>query len=279
MNRLILLVVMLCLLGAVGCMNKSKTNNSEVGKPTPVPTKILTEDKPTTATANIVTEEKSKENFNTDKKAGAQSEPTNKTDSAFQDILSFIPNGWHILEKNNGNLASVEGDLNQDGIKDKAVVIERKDKQTELESFGPPRSLLIAFKNKDNTYSLSIKADNAIMLRDQGGVFGDPLQDIIIERGSILLKFYGGSSSRWYMYYRFRYQNSGWYLIGATSGSYLCTVTTMDNADEEDYNLLTGDYIIKKFEDDKIKSTKGNRGKRQLLNFEDFVPGIDSSQF
>ena len=134
--------------------------------------------------------------------------------------------------------------------------------------FVPSISLLIAFKNKDNSYSLSIKADKAIMLRDEGGVFGDPFQDIKIERGSILLEFYGGSNSRWYMYYRFRYQNDGWYLIGATKGSYLNTVTTMDNADEEDYNLLTGDYIIKKFEDGEIKTTKGNRGKR-LINLKD----------
>jgi hypothetical protein len=271
MKRLLLLVVLfLYLLGAVGCMNKSETNNSKVDKPTSTPTKTLAKNKPTSVPTKIV---------NADMKDGAQSETTDKNNNAFKDISSFIPNGWHILEKNDGKLASAEGDLNQDGIMDKAVVIEGEDKPTESEYFGSPRSLLIAFKNKDNTYSLSIKADNAIMLRDQGGVFGDPLQDIKIERGSILLEFYGGSSSRWYMYYRFRYQNNGWYLIGATRGSYLSTITTMDNADEEDYNLLTGDYIIKKFEDGKIKSTKGNRGKRQLLNLKDFVPGIDESQF
>lgn len=272
MKRLLLVVVSLCLLGAVGCKDNSEIDNSQVDKPT----STISNSIPTPVPENIENENKSVENINTDIKDGFQSEDNN----TFADISSIIPTGWHILEKHDGKLASVEGDLNQDGIMDKAVVIEGgEDKPTDSEYSGPPRSLLIAFKNKDNTYTLSAKADNAIMLRDQGGVFGDPFQDIKIDRGSIVLEFYGGSSSRWYMYYRFRYQNNGWYLIGATEGAYLSSVTTMDNADEYDYNLLTGDYIIKKFEDGKINSTKGNRGKRQLLNLKDFVPGIEESKF
>lgn len=266
MKRFVLsLIVVFSLFGAVGCMNQNDISKTDVGKPTPVTTKIVADEKP-------------KETINFANIVGSQSKTNTKTDDnkKAKDISSFIPTGWHTLEKNDGKLATTEGDLNKDGIIDKAVVIESDTQPKEPENFGPPRSLLIAFKNKNNTYSLSIKADNAIMLRDQGGVFGDPLQDIKIERGSILLEFYGGSSSRWYMYYRFRYQNNGWYLIGATEGEYLDTVTTMDNADEEDYNLLTGDYVIKKFgEDGKITTTKGNRGKRQLMNLENFVPGSD----
>lgn len=227
MKRFSLLIILfLGLHGTVGCVS-----NLQVDKTTPAPTQTI-----------------------------AIATPTSENNNDFEDISSFIPNGWHILEKNDGKLASAEGDLNQDGLMDKAFVIEGEEKLID----APPRSLLIAFKNKDNTYSLSIKADNAIMLQDEGGVFGDPFQDIKIDRGSVLLEFYGGSNYRWYMYYRFRYQDDGWYLIGATKGSYYTAVTTMDNADEEDYNLLTGDYIIKKFEDGEIKTTKGNRGKRSF---------------
>ena len=168
---------------------------------------------------------------------------------------------------------------------DIAFVIEENTQPEQPEPemvHSQPRSLLIAFGNKDNTFTLSIKADNAnaIMLRDQGGVYGDPFDDIEIDKGSILLKFYGGSNWRWYYNYRFRYQNEGWYLIGATYGSYFTGTTTMENADEEDYNLLTGDYIIRKADENgKMVISKGNRGKRELLNLKDFVAGADVNSF
>lgn len=259
----------------VGCVSKNKINNTVIDKSISNPANILDEDEPTSLPTEGVKENKSEENLNDDRKEALKNEDTDK----FEDISSFIPDGWHILEKNDGKFAIAEGDLNQDGIMDKAFVIEEKDKQTEEEYYAPPRSLLIAFKNEDNTYSLSIKADNAIMLRNQGGVFGDPFQDIKIERGTLLLEFYGGSNYRWYMYYRFRYQDDGWYLIGVTKGSYFTGTATMENADEDDYNLLTGDYIIKKYEDGQIKTTKGNRGKRPLVNLKDFVPGEEGSEF
>jgi hypothetical protein len=259
---LISAVVFLFLLGTVGCTSKTDTLESE------------NTTSPTTLAENIP-----KENIDDNNKDLSQSESSQENSNDFEDILPFIPDGWHILEKNDGNLAIAEGDLNQDGLMDKAFVIEGEDKQTEEEYYVPPRSLLIALRNSDNSYSLSIKADNAIMLRNQGGVFGDPFQDIKIESGSLLLEFYGGSNYRWYMYYRFRYQDDGWYLIGVTKGSYFTGTATMDEADEEDYNLLTGDYTIKKFEDSEIKTTKGNRGKRPLVNLKDFVPGDEGSQF
>jgi hypothetical protein len=262
MKRVLVSAVLLSfLLGAVGCVNKPNTSGN---------------DKPM-ATPTILPENTQGENMNDDNKDVEQSEPQQNSD--FEDIQSFIPEGWHILEKNDGNLAVAEGDLNKDGLPDKAFVIEGEDKQTDEEFYAPPRSLLIALKNKDNTYSLSIKSDKAIMLRDQGGVFGDPFQDIKIENDSLVIEFYGGSNYRWYMYYRFRYQNDGWYLIGVTKGSYFTGTATMDEADEEDYDLLTGDYTIKKFEDGEIKTTKGNRGIKPLVNLKDFVPGDEVSQF
>ncbi|MNJ80575.1 hypothetical protein D3C77_790020 [compost metagenome] len=41
--------------------------------------------------------------------------------------------------------------------------------------------------------------------------------------------------------------------------------------DEEDYNLLTGDYIFNKTnENGEEKITKGNRGKKKLLKLSQF---------
>lgn len=101
-----------------------------------------------------------------------------------------------------------------------------------------------------------------------------------VDGGSILLKFFGGSGPRWYSYYRFRYQDNGWNLIGATEGSLVpLDDGTMDNV-EDDYNLLTGDYISRKLVDGKIKTIKGNRGKKELLNLQDFDVHFESkSQF
>ena len=186
-----------------------------------------------------------------------------------KDIVSLIPDGWHILEKVEGEPVKVEGDLNKDNILDIAAVIEKTTSNNEAEA--PPRSLLIAFGNNDNTYSLSIIADNVIMSADAGGVWGDPFDSLTIDRGSVVVSDYGGSNWRWYNKYRFRFQDNDWYLIGATMGSYFTGTTTMDNADEEDYNLLTGDYIIKRRDENgKLNVIKGNRGIRPLVKLREF---------
>lgn len=189
-----------------------------------------------------------------------------KRDNAVQDISEFAPEGWEVLKKYD-ELAIAEGDLNKDGILDKAFVIEQNN-QSEC---APPRNLLIAFGNEDNTYELSIMAEKAILLADEGGTFGDPFEDIIIDRGSVVLKFIGGSRSRWHRYFRFRYQDNVWYLIGFTEGAY----DTMGDESmvclQDDYNLITGDYIGEKLEDGKVITIKENIGKKQLLNLKDFV--------
>ncbi|UZW14626.1 hypothetical protein OSC52_01915 [Clostridium pasteurianum] len=118
------------------------------------------------------------------------------------------------------------------------------------------------------------------MLSNEGEAFGDPFESITIDRGSVLLSFYGGSNDRWFSSYRFRYQNNGWYLIGATLGSYYNPTTTRDNADTEDYNLLTGDYVFKKANDKgELVTTKGNREKKKLVNLKDFKANSEEKQF
>ena len=176
------------------------------------------------------------------------------------DISDLVPEGWNIVEK-------VEGDLNKDNIDDIAVVIEGT---SEAEDEASNRELLIAFGNKDGTYTLSTKAEKAILRADEGGVWGDPFEGISIDNGSLLISFYGGSNWRWYGNYRFRYQDNDWYLIGATIGSF--HTSTNEYTQEMDYNLLTGEYIEKKADENGvIKTTKGNRGKRDLLKLKDFI--------
>jgi hypothetical protein len=188
------------------------------------------------------------------------------SNSNAKDITSLIPTGWHILDVNYENAkAKAEGDLNKDGIQDIAIVIENT---ADIDD----RSLLIAFGTKDNTYSLSIIADNVILGALDGGGWGDPFDGIIIDRGSVVVNDYGGSGQRWYHNYRFRFQENDWYLIGATMGwNHPIKEGTEMAFDTEDYNLLTGDYIFDKIEENgEEKITKGNRGKKKLVKLSDF---------
>ncbi|WP_432664507.1 hypothetical protein R9X47_28760 [Wukongibacter baidiensis] len=178
------------------------------------------------------------------------------SDIVAKSIEEFIPKGWAILDL-------AEGDLNKDGINDKAFIIEPIDKST------LQRNLLIVFGNKDGTYTLSISSKQAILLSNEGGTFGDPFLDICVDRGSVLIKFMGGSI-RWHQYYRFRYQDGDWYLIGFTEGGYerigdaMCLL-------QRNFNLITGDYIEDKIENGRIIASKRILPKKQLWKLKDFV--------
>ncbi|MCT4509026.1 MAG: hypothetical protein N4A48_09760 [Tepidibacter sp.] len=240
MKKLVLLIIILLfnLTGLVGCINENEADTLETKKQIATEKQITSEDK---------------HNDNLDSNVIIEKQNKNK----IQDVESLIPTGWNILK-------SAEGDLNKDGIIDKAVAIEKTNK-TELDS---PRNLLIFFGNKDGSYTLSIKAEKAILVVSEGGPFGDPFKDMVIDRGSVLLKFFGGSS-RWYKRYRFRYQDNGWYLIGATEGGFEELNGEMV-PDEIDYNLITGDYIITTPKDGELIKMKGNK-KKELLNLKDFI--------
>ncbi len=251
MKKFVVLIILLfSLLWGIGYINKNEIPISQV-------------EKSVSPTKQVLNEEKPKENLSKDITVKLESET--KTDNGVDDISTFIPKGWEVLKKYGDKLAIAEGDLNKDGITDKAFVIE----QSNQSEYTAPRNLLILLGNNDNTYTLSIRAEKAILLEIEGGTFGDPFEDIVIDRGSVLLKFMGGSS-RWHMYYRFRYQNNGWYLIGFTQGAYEAIGDSMYCL-QDDYNLITGDYIGEKLKDGKIETIKKNIGKKQLLNLKDFV--------
>lgn len=130
--------------------------------------------------------------------------------------------------------------------------------------------MIIVFGNSDGSYDLSITAKNAILLANEGGPFGDPFDGIAIDRGSVLLKFMGGSSARWSRCFRFRYQDSSWYLIGFTENAYESVGDSMVVL-QDDYNLITGDYIGDELNNGKIITVEKNIGKKQILNLNDFI--------
>lgn len=166
-----------------------------------------------------------------------------------------------------GEKAIAKGDLNKDGISDLAAVIEKD----AIKEEASPRSLLIAFGSKNNTYTLSIIAKNVVLQSDEGGIWGDPFDSLTIDRGSVLVSDYGGSNWRWYNKYRFRYQDKDWFLIGYTSGSYFTGATIIEQSDEDDINYLTGQFIERRTDEQGHTTTKkGTQRKKPLIRLKEF---------
>ena len=207
---------------------------------------------------------------------GLETKPTEKVepkddykaaavDAPMDSISSFIPQGWGIL-KQGDTFAIAKGDLNRDNIPDKAIIIEKEEK--DLSNGAPQRNLMIVFGNANNEYALSITAENAVLRADEGGTFGDTFVSIAMDRGSVVLKFMGGSD-RWGKWFRFRYQEDGWYLIGFTKNNYELVGNSIERL-QNDYNLITGDCIEETLEGSKVVTVKENREKKPLLALNDF---------
>ncbi|MEM8743952.1 MAG: hypothetical protein AAGF14_04880 [Pseudomonadota bacterium] len=158
------------------------------------------------------------------------------------DISDWILPGWKAR-------ATEKGDLNKDGREDVALILERDAPAKHARGCGAkrdtsaasPRILVLLLAQQGGGYRLSAADPNIVLRADEGGIFGDPLEMLLIERGSVLLRHYGGSAWRWVQTYRFRNQDGGWFLIGYTDGTNhnVSRLSTM-----YDYNPLTGKMEI-----------------------------------
>jgi hypothetical protein len=190
-----------------------------------------------------------------------------------KNLAGFVPKGWQLLQ------SAADGDLNKDGLDDLVGVIEKTTKtEPDPGQDGPPRILFIAFQKPGGGYELSVQANKAILLSNDGGAFGDPLQQVEIGRGTVQVSYYGGSGERWNHTDKFRFQDGGWFLIGVTTET-----SRTDGSDEgtsEDINLLTG-KMRKSTTDAKGKTREKmiNRGKRKLVNLVDFDARADQPQY
>lgn len=194
---------------------------------------------------------------------------------AGQTIDSFIPKGYQIIYQKEGN-------LNDDKVKDVAVIIESKTEIANLKETDhaqKPRILFILFGKVSGGYNLSVQSNESIMLSDDGGVFGDPLQELYIMGKTVCVDYYGGSNFKWTYTYKWRYQNKDWFLIGATHS----TMDPFENKLETyDFNLSTGvaeQTVMPYLEEDegkptlKPKTKRFNPGKKPLYKLKDFKFG------
>ncbi|MDQ2772735.1 MAG: hypothetical protein M3Y54_19800 [Bacteroidota bacterium] len=131
-------------------------------------------------------------------------------------LASFIPAGYGILPD-----AKATGDLNYDGRPDVALVLRplAEDRPGAKIDSLPPRLLLVLLRTPAG-YRRAAQSAQLILCKGCGGVWGGPLESIAIERGVLTVFHHDGSSARWNVTTKFRYQKGDFYLIGESRVRY-----------------------------------------------------------
>ncbi|MDO6435932.1 hypothetical protein Q4534_00880 [Cyclobacterium sp. 1_MG-2023] len=139
-----------------------------------------------------------------------------------QEII--IPNGYELL-------AEMEGDLDKDQVCEKVLVFET----SEPSEYGNIREIQV-LKYSNGKWVVWRKSRQAILRSQEGGIMGDPFEEITIEKGILIISFSGGSSWKWAFKDKYRFQNNEFQLIGHSSifGKNCEYWTTFD------FNLSTG---------------------------------------
>lgn len=152
---------------------------------------------------------------------------------------SFIPNGYDVLQK-------AEGDLNNDGITDMALVVKsQQEKADEMpEDNVPGRILILLVKDKAGKYSRAAENTNAILAKNEGGASSDdPFDNITITPGKFSITHMGGASERWSYENVFTYDKAAnaWLMTEKNTGSFNTMnpeVEDMKNETQKDFGKI-----------------------------------------
>jgi hypothetical protein len=137
----------------------------------------------------------------------------------------IVPQNWKIID-------SISGDLNNDNVKDMALVLEFYRPVKENRAYGDnnteiiteiqkPRILAIYFrKSAKGSYRISVQNNNFMLRAEEGGEMGDPLRPMSIADNKLTLSFEGGGHWRWKLNYSFKYQDKDWQLNTANNYAY-----------------------------------------------------------
>lgn len=128
-------------------------------------------------------------------------------------------------------IETVDGDLDGDKIPEKVIVYNTKD----TTDMGNIREIQI-LKKVNEKWTILEKSRNAVMESRAGGMMGDPYGETKIEKGILIISQNGGSSWKWNVTDRYRYQNGHFELIGISSTS----GRPGDYWKDIDFNLSTG---------------------------------------
>lgn len=128
-----------------------------------------------------------------------------------QACLDFVPEGYIVFEE-------IYGDLNKDGISDCVLIIKGTNKDNivinefDEEVDQNRRGIIILFK-KNNQYELAVENYDCFASENEdGGVYLPPELSVEINKGKLYVHYSHGRYGYWK--YTFRYQNSGFELIG-----------------------------------------------------------------
>lgn len=146
----------------------------------------------------------------------------------------LVPEGWG-LESDKIR----EADLNGDGRPDLAFVIAHGGPGSDgAQDISVKHVLVLALREADGKLRRSVVSDAAVLDGDEGGVFGDPFDDLTIEKGTVVISHYGGSRDRWNFTHQYRFQNGSWALVGLKTGH--TDTLDLEHYDSQDINLSTG---------------------------------------
>lgn len=189
-----------------------------------------------------------------------------------------IPKNWKIISQ-------VNGDLNKDGIKDLAVIIEKNDASNILKNEGlgvpslniNPREILVFFKDEENNYRLIEKNAMGFIHSEndeESTCLADPLMidgGIKISNNILIIHFnYWLSCGSWEVNdssYKFRFQSNSFELIGFDHFSFN-RATTEETRTSINFSTKKKEVTIglNQSEESKPKTTKSTIKVNELYN-------------
>ncbi|OGC14338.1 hypothetical protein A2290_08360 [candidate division WOR-1 bacterium RIFOXYB2_FULL_36_35] len=179
-----------------------------------------------------------------------------------KNIEDFIPKGWVVEDK-------AYGDLNNDTLKDWALVIQDTNKKNyttnnnlEHSINANPRILIILFNDPVKNIFVSAEKNYASIIKHNNFTIDDPFDEVSILSNGILkidFHFLGGGSSRLNQSFKFCYQNKRFELIGIDK-----QIIESGSGDITNYSFNFITY--------KMKLTKGNisRDKPDSIEWKKF---------
>jgi hypothetical protein len=131
-----------------------------------------------------------------------------------EEVKPFVLKGYEILDLG-------KGDINADNLSDFILVLKNPAEDSLFDERSP-RPLLLLIRQPNGKLKQTVRNDNAVMGRHDGGVFGDPWEGMNVFKGGFGLSFYGGSSWRWSYHYEFKWNavKKNWMLTKESSSSF-----------------------------------------------------------
>ena len=128
-----------------------------------------------------------------------------------QNLSDFLPKGYVIFEK-------INGDLNKDGTEDLVIIVKGTNKENiVINQFDEKvdrnrRGIIVLFNKKDHYESVLKNYDCFCSENEDGGVYFPPELSIEIKNDNLYAHYAHGRYGYWQ--FTFRYQNSDFELIG-----------------------------------------------------------------